>query len=348
MNNFFNLKGGKKQAEELIIANKELLFQNSEKEKRAAELIIANKELAFQNDEKEKRAAELILINTKLSMVLQEVKETINILVTSSIEIQAATTNSVLRITETTNAINIASNKMDGILESAKQSTERAKNVADNAQRSVQVSHNGQKSVDETIKGMNHIHEQMTSISRTVAHLSEQTHSIVTIIASVTDIADQSNLLAVNAAIEAAKASEQGKGFAVVAQEIKNLASQSKQSISQVRKILNDVQEATSEVVHATEQGKRAVEAGVKQSTLSGEAIQTLAESINESFQAAKQIVASNQQQVIGLDQIGLSMQNINLIGKGIVVRMLKSEKSAEELNGIGQKLKEVVERFSI
>src|SRR5664280_1631381 len=140
----------------------------------------------------------------------------------------------------------------------------------------------------------------MDSIAQTVVRLSEQSQSIGGIIASVTEIADQANLLAVNAAIEAAKAGEQGKGFAVVAQEIKNLAGQSKQSTLQVRNILNDVQKATSAAVMATEQSSKAVENGVKQSTQAGESIKALAKSVNESIQAATQIVASSQQQVVG------------------------------------------------
>jgi methyl-accepting chemotaxis protein len=112
---------------------------------------------------------------------------------------------------------------------------------------------------------MKHIHDQMESVAASILHLSEQSQAIGEIIATVTDLAERSNLLAVNAAIEAAKADEQGKGFAVVAQEVKSLAEQSKQATAQVRTILNDIQTAMSAAVMATEQGSKAVDAGVKQ-----------------------------------------------------------------------------------
>jgi methyl-accepting chemotaxis protein len=195
---------------------------------------------------------------------------------------------------------------------------------------------------------MNRIREQMDSIAQTIVRLSEQSQSIGGIIASVTDIADQSNLLAVNAAIEAAKAGEHGKGFAVVAQEIKNLAGQSKQATSEVRNILNDVQKATSAAVMATEQGSKAVETGVKQSVLAGEAIRFLSESSNEAVQAATQIVASSQQQVVGMDQISVAMQNINQAGTETAVSMVQSEKAAKNLHELGQKLKDMVDRFKV
>jgi PAS domain S-box-containing protein len=281
-----------------------------------------------------------------LSNVLMEVKETVNVLVSSSNQILAATTQVASGTSETAAAITETSATVEEVQQAARQSAEKAKNVADSAQRVAQVSHNGKKAVDETAEAMNRIREHMDSIAQTVVRLSEQSQSIGGIIASVTEIADQSNLLAVNAAIEAAKAGEQGRGFAVVAQEIKNLAGQSKQATSQVRNILNDVQKATGTAVMATEQGSKAVEAGVKQSARAGEAILILAESINEAVQATTQILASSQQQVVGMDQIGVAMQNINQAGTETAVSMVQSEKSAKNLNDLGQKLKELVERF--
>ena len=185
----------------------------------------------------------------------------------------------------------------------------------------------------------------MDSIALTVVRLSEQSQSIGGIIASVTDIADQSNLLAVNAAIEAARAGEQGKGFAVVAQEIKFLASQSKQATLQVRNILNDIQKVTSAAVMATEQGSKAVEAGLKQSVQAGEAIRILAESSNQAVQAATQIVVSSQEQVFGMDQISGAIQNIYQAGTNMSASMVQAEKSAKNLYELGQKLKAMIEK---
>ena len=284
----------------------------------------------------------------ELSNVIMEVKETVSIVATSSAQILAATTQVATGTAETSTAISETSTTVEEVQQASKQSSQKAKYVADSALRVVQVFQNGQKAVEETIIGMNRIREQMDSIAQTVVRLSEQSQSIGGIIASVTDIADQSNLLAVNAAIEAAKAGEQGKGFAVVAQEIKNLAGQSKQATSQVRNILNDVQKATGAAVMATEQGSKAVEAGLKQSMQAGEAIRILAESSNEAVQAATQIVASSQQQVVGMDQIGVAMQNISQAGTETAVSMIQAEKSAKSLHELGQKLKELVEKFNV
>jgi methyl-accepting chemotaxis protein len=283
-----------------------------------------------------------------LRRIMKEIMEGVNLLGSSSSEILAATTQVASGTAETATAITETTTTVEEVQQAAKQTAQKAKNVADSAQLVAKVSQNGQKAVEDSVNGMNRIREQMDTIAQTVVRLSEQSQSIGGIIASVTDIADQSNLLAVNAAIEAAKAGEQGKGFAVVAQEIKNLAGQSKQSTLQVRNILNDVQKATSAAVLATEQGSKAVETGVKQSLAAGEAIRVLSESSNEAVQAATQIVASSQQQVVGMDQIGVAMQNINQAGTETAVSMVQSEKAAKNLTELGMKLKELVERFKV
>ena len=164
------------------------------------------------------------------------------------------------------------------------------------------------------------------------------------IIAAVNDLAEQSNLLAVNAAIEAAKAGEQGKGFAVVAHEIRSLAEQSKQATAQVRTILGDIQKATSGAVLATEQGSKAVETGVKQSAQTGESIRVLADSIVEAAQAAAQIAASSQQQLTGMEQVILAVSNIKQAMEQNVAGAKQTEKAAQNLHELGQKLKQLVE----
>jgi len=164
----------------------------------------------------------------------------------------------------------------------------------------------------------------------------------------VNDLAEQSNLLAVNAAIEAAKAGEQGKGFAVVAQEVKSLAEQSKQATAQVRAILGDIQKATSGAVMATEQGSKAVEAGVKLSGEVGESIRVLADSIEEAAQAAIQIAASAQQQFVGMDQVALAMRNIQQASVQNVAGTKQTEIAAQNLRELGQKLKQLVDRYQV
>ena len=281
----------------------------------------------------------------ELTSMLTDVKETANVLAASSSEILAATTQVASGTAEAATAINETTTTVEEVRQAARLSSDKAMNVSDSAQRVAQVAQSGQHAVEETAASMLHISDQMESIAQTIVRLSEQSQSIGGIIASVTDLADQSNLLAVNAAIEAARAGEQGKGFAVVAQEIKSLAEQSKQATIQVRAILSDVQKATGAAVMATERGSKAVEAGVQQSAQAGEAIRVLAESTGEAAQGATQIVSSSQQQVVGMDQIGVAMENINQAGAQTAASMRQAETAAQNLHELGQRLKELIEQ---
>jgi len=279
---------------------------------------------------------------------IKDIIEGINLLSSTSSEILAATTQVASGSAETATAISETTTTVEEVRQAVQLSSQKANRVSENAQQAAQVTQIGQKAVDETISGMHEIQNQMESVANTIVRLSEQSQQIGGIIASVTDVAEQSNLLAVNAAIEAAKAEEQGKGFAVVAQEIKSLAQQSKQATIQVRNILSDIQKATNAAVMATEQTSKAVENGVKQSTQAGESIRKLAEDSNKAMEAAIQIVASSQQQVVGMDQIGLAMNNINQAGTENAASMMQTEKAAKNLHELGQKLKHLVEQYKI
>ncbi len=278
----------------------------------------------------------------------REVQEGVNVLATSASEIFTATAQIAASATETATAVSQTTSTAEEVKQTAQLSAQKAGHVADVAQKAAQSAQTGRKAIEESISGMSNVREQMELIAETVVRLSEQSQAIGEIISSVNDLAEQSNLLAVNASIEAAKAGEHGKGFAVVAQEIRNLATQSKESTAQVRNILNDIQRATSATVMAAEQGSKAVDAGVKQVNQSGDAIRTLAESIVLAAQAATQITASSQEQLIGIDQVTMAIQNILQASRQNATGTQQAEAGAKNLNQLGQNLKQVVGRFTV
>jgi len=162
----------------------------------------------------------------------------------------------------------------------------------------------------------------------------------------VNDVAEQVNILSVNAAIEAAKAGDQGKGFAVVAQEIRILAEESKRATTQIQKLLKDTQKAVSTAVMAVEQGTRVVEAGVKQSNETGNSIKSLEEVNQQSAQSASQIALSSKEQLVGIAQVALAMENIKKASAQNVQATKEAEKVARNLQEFGVKLKELISRY--
>ncbi|MBI3376328.1 MAG: methyl-accepting chemotaxis protein [Betaproteobacteria bacterium] len=283
-----------------------------------------------------------------LSALAVPLKQSASVLASSSSEILATTTQVASSAAQTASAVSETTATVEEVKQTAQVASQKAKYVSESAQKVSQVSQTGRKSVEEAVQGMHRIQEQMDSIAQSIVRLSEHSQAIGELIATVNDLAEQSNLLAVNAAIEAAKAGEQGKGFAVVAQEVKSLAEQSRQATAQVRTILGDIQKATGAAVLATEQGSKAVEAGVRQSTQTGESIRLLAESIGEAAQAATQIAASSQQQMVGMDQVAQAMDNIKQASAQNVAGTRQAEAAARNLHELGQRLTELAAQYKV
>jgi methyl-accepting chemotaxis protein len=178
--------------------------------------------------------------------------------------------------------------------------------------------------------------------------LGEQNLAIGEIVASVNELAEQANLLSVNAAIEAARAGEHGKGFLVVAQEVRNLADQSKNATRQVRGLLNEIQKGIAKAVMAAEQGAKSVEGGMRQSAEASQSIGLLADTVQEAAQAALQIAASSQQQLVGMDQVNAAMESIRVAGNQNVASVNQTNQAARSINDLGQRLKALVERYKV
>jgi len=271
-----------------------------------------------------------------------------NVLGSAASEIVASTTQLSASASESAAAVSETTTTVEEVRQTAQVASQKAKQVSDSAQKVAQSSQSGYKSIEDVNKGMENIRQQMNAIATSMVRLSEQNQAIGQIIASVEDLATQSNLLAVNASIEAAKAGEHGKGFSVVAQEVKSLAEQSRQATNQVRTILGDIQKATTTAVMATEQGSKAVEVGARQTEVAGEAIQVLTGSIMDSAQAATQIAASTQEQLVGVDQVAVAMDSIKLASSQNVASAQQLETAARNLSELGQRLKQMVERYQV
>ncbi len=263
-------------------------------------------------------------------------------------EIVASTAQLASGASESAAAVSQTTTTVEEIRQTARLANQKAKAVSDSAHKAAQISHSGRKSTDDVVGGMERIRMQMEAIAQSMMRLSEQSHTIGQIVATVEDLSAQSNLLAVNAAIEAAKAGEHGKGFGVVAQEVKSLAEQSRQATDRVRAILDEIQKATTAAVMATEQGGKAVEAGTRQSELAGESIGSLAGSVSEAAQAATQIAASSQQQLVGMDQVAGAMESIKQASTQNAASARQLENAARNLSELGQRLKNLVESYAV
>jgi methyl-accepting chemotaxis protein len=283
-----------------------------------------------------------------LHTIIQELADGAQALSTAAAELATTSSQQSASISEQATSIRQSLQTLEDIRTIVQQASEKARLVVEISDRSLDVSKAGQEALTESVSAMIKIKDQVQEIADNIAALGEKTIQIGAITASVNDIADQSNLLAVNAAIEAAKAGQASRGFGVVASEVKNLASQSKRATAQVHGILGEIQKATTSTVLVTEEGKKRVESGVNQVHQIGTNFNQLYRVIEESSNAAKLIAAATNQQVAGIEQISLGMRSISEAANESVTGAAQQSSTVQNLSDLANSLNSIVRRYRL
>lgn len=283
-----------------------------------------------------------------LSLLAGEIRESVVVIASASEEILATSGQVAGGAQDSASAISEIATTIEEVKQTASMAHQRAAEVSDASSRNRQIAVDGRHAISQTLSSMSQVREQMHAMAENVMRLSEQSQAIGDIVATVNDLAEQTNLLGVNASIEAGKAGDAGRGFAVVALEVKALAEQSKQATSQVRTILGDVQRAMTKAAMAAEQGSKAVDTSFEHTRLSDEAIRDLADSVEISSDVAQQIAATSQQQLAGIEQVVAAMGAIRRTSRDNAAGAQQVDQSAHDLHDLGSRLKQAVGRFRL
>ena len=183
--------------------------------------------------------------------------------------------------------------------------------AAEASRQSSESAGQGGQVVQETIAGMVRIANRVKESAETVESLGARSEQIGDIIATIQDIADQTNLLALNAAIEAARAGEQGRGFAVVADEVRALAERTTKATKEIGNMIKAIQDETKAAVSAMEEGVTEVEKGTQSSQQSGEALQMIVQQIGEVTMQINQIATAAEEQTATTSEITMNVQQV-------------------------------------
>jgi methyl-accepting chemotaxis protein len=225
------------------------------------------------------------------------------------------------------------------ITRSSEMHANKANEVFQAADEAAAGSQIGASSTEQSIVNMNRIREQMDSIAQRMDVLLSKSQKMVQVVGFADELALQSKVLSVNAAIEAAKAGERGQGFTAVATEVKSLANQSKEATREVRQILKEIQKSISEVRLSIAMGNETVELASDQCRSTAESIRGLDWSVSSSRDAAEAIMVSSKDQVQGIMQISHAMNDIQTVSEQNSGSLGNLQVEAQKLNNIAREL---------
>lgn len=258
-------------------------------------------------------------------------------------------------VAETSEGINEMSKSIQHIAENAHDVYTSATEASEKASL-------GNKTTQTAVAQMRSIHRSIDDLSKVIQNLGEQSNRIGEIVQVISDISSQTNLLALNAAIEAARAGEQGRGFAVVADEVRKLAEQSSESAEQITNLIHSIQEQSNNAVESMGKATVEVDEGLKLVTTAGdsfaeiqESIVVVTEKVGDVSAAAEQISAATEQMVQSVKVIAeiaensaANTQNVSSATEEQLASMQEIAASAQALSKMAESLEEVVSRFKI
>jgi methyl-accepting chemotaxis protein len=220
--------------------------------------------------------------------------------------------------------------------------------AVENANRASGTASNGAAIVQKTVEGMARIAGKVQDSARTVENLGARSDQIGQIIGTIQDIADQTNLLALNAAIEAARAGEQGRGFAVVADEVRALAERTTRATREIAEMIKAIQNETRVAVSSMEEGVQEVERGTEDASLSGQALQDILVQVNEVTAQIHQIATAAEEQTATTNEISSNMQRITEVVQETSGSSHQTAQAAGQLSQLAQELQGVVAQFRL
>jgi twitching motility protein PilJ len=261
-----------------------------------------------------------------------------NILVAAD-EMQAGATQQDQEITNTSSAV-------EELTVSMKQVSNNAEASAEAARRALDAAEQGNRAVRDTLEGMQRIRASVQATAKKIKSLGDRSLEISEIINVINDITEQTNLLALNAAIEAARAGEAGRGFAVVADEVRKLAEHSRSATKDIAALIKAIQAETNEAVVVMEEGTREVEVGAGLADQAGKALEAISSVVRQSAELVQEISLASKQQVRGTEGVANAMQIISGITRQTTQGARQTASTVGNMVKLSEQLNEALAQF--
>ncbi|MFC7533278.1 methyl-accepting chemotaxis protein [Actinoplanes sp. GCM10030250] len=261
----------------------------------------------------------------------------------SSAQLEAAATQQATGGRDQAGAINEITTTISELLITSRQIADSAQRVAKIAEETADAAQNGDATIDQTRQSIAAIRTQVDQIVQHMLSLGEKSQQIGGVVDLVSELAEQTNILAINATIEASGAGEWGRRFAVVAEEIRKLADRTAGSAREIRALIEDIRSAVNTTVMATEIGARAVDAGVHQFDDATNSFRRIAHLVSTTTDATREIELTTKQQTTAVEQVNMAASDTARVTQETEHSALQTKQTAAHLSTLSSDLQRLV-----
>ena len=278
--------------------------------------------------------------------VIERVRKAAVDVSTSASGILAAAEDMTAGATQQDQEITNTSSAVEELTVSMKQVSNNAEASAEAARRALDAAEQGNRAVRDTLDGMQRIRASVQATAKKIKSLGDRSLEISEIINVINDITEQTNLLALNAAIEAARAGEAGRGFAVVADEVRKLAEHSRSATKDIAALIKAIQTETNEAVVVMEEGTKEVEVGAGLADQAGKALEAISTVVRQSAELVQEISLASKQQVRGTEGVANAIQIISNITRRTTQGARQTVSTVGHMVKLSEQLNEALAQF--
>ncbi len=288
----------------------------------------------------------MMIVN--LSQMIRNLKASSRELASAASEIATSSEQMSRGANDQTEQVNQVSTAIEEMTATILEASKNANEATDASKNASSRATDGGQIVAETIQGMQKITKTVRESADSIAKLAKSADQIGEIIGVIDEIADQTNLLALNAAIEAARAGEQGRGFAVVADEVRKLAERTGKATGEITEMIKGIQKQTEEAVHSMEAGIQEVDRGRELTDKAGNSLNEIVAMTESVMNMIQQIATASEEQSTAAEQISKNVEHITSVTRETAKGAEQSAAAAEELNRQAESLDEMVAKFKV